>query len=327
MRKLQLFLLLIFAVVKLPAQQEKHIVKHLKITILSTMLAQAGIGEWGFSALVEADSNKILFDAGGHERTVLENAKELNIDLSNVPVLILSHWHDDHTTGWLPLRNTMDTINKQALAITHVGFGFFYSRFVPKGTGFTNIAKNDSSNRRNDSLLYIKTGGKIVEHNHFEEIFPGVYLTGPVPRQYPEKNYPPGGKIKDASGNLIEDNIPEDMSLVIRTDKGLVLLTGCGHAGIINTVTYSRNNLQHQPLLAAIGGFHLLQNTDEQIKWTAEQLKASGIHYFMGAHCTGIEPVYQIREWASLKRGECIVGSVGDTFDLAEGFTTGALTK
>ena len=327
MRKLQLFLLLILAVVKLPAQQEKHIVKHLKITILSTMLAQAGFGEWGFSALVETDSNTILFDTGGHERTVLENAKELNIDLSNVPVLILSHWHDDHTTGWLPLRNTMDTINKQALAITHVGSGFFYSRFVPKGTLFTNIAKNDISNRRNDSLLYIKTGGKIVEHNNFEEIFPGVYLTGPVPRQYPEKNYPTGGKIKNALGNLIEDNIPEDMSLVIRTDKGLVLLSGCGHAGIINTVTYIRNNLQHQPLLAAIGGFHLLQSTDEQIKWTAEQLKASGIQYFMGAHCTGIEPVYQIREWASLKRGECIVGSVGDTFDLNKGFTTGALTK
>jgi len=327
MRKLQLFLLLILAVTKLPAQQEKHIVKHLKITILSTMLAQVGIGEWGFSALVEADSNKILFDAGGHEKTVLENARELNIDLSNVPVLILSHWHDDHTTGWLPLRNAMDTINKQALAITHVGYGFFYSRFGPKGTGITDTVKNDSSSRRNDSLLYVKTGGKIVEHNNFEEIFPGVYLTGSVPRQFPEKNYPAVDKIKDASGNLIEDNIPEDMSLVIQTDKGLVLLSGCGHAGIINTVTYARNNVQHQPLLAAIGGFHLLQSTDEQIKWTAEQLRISGIRYFMGAHCTGIEPVYQIREWANLKRGECIVGSVGATFDLDKGFMTGALAR
>ena len=327
MRKLQLFLFLTLAVTKIPAQQEKHIVKHLKITILSTMLAQTGFGEWGFSALVEADSIKILFDAGGHERTVLENTKELNINLSNVPVLILSHWHDDHTAGWLPLRNAMDTINKQALVITHVGSGFFDRRIVAKGSLFKNIAKGDSSNRRNDSLLYIKTGGKIIEHNHFEEIFPGVYLTGPVPRQYPEKNYPAGVKIKDESGNLIEDNVPEDMSLVIRTDKGLVLLSGCGHSGIINTLIYARNNLQHQPLLAAIGGFHLLQSTDEQIKWTAEQLKASGIRYFMGAHCTGIEPVYQIREWAGLKRGECIVGSVGAIFDLDKGFNTGALTR
>ena len=140
-------------------------------------------------------------------------------------------------------------------------------------------------------------------------------------------NYPAGVKRKDASGDFVEDNVPEDMSLVIRTDKGLVLLSGCGHAGIINTVTHVRNDLQQESLLAAIGGFHLLQNTDEQIKWTAEQLKASGIRYFMGAHCTGIEPVYQIREWASLKRGECIVGSVGDTFDPDKGFTSGPLTR
>lgn len=327
MRKLQLLLPLLLAISRLPAQQEKHTIKHVKITILTTMLAQAGFGEWGFSALVEADSNRILFDAGGHERTVLENAKELHIDLSNIPVLILSHWHNDHTTGWLPLRNAVYPNNKQALAITHVGTGFFYTRIISKETGFKNIAKGDSSSRLNDSVLYIKTGGKIIEHNNFVEIFPGVYLTGPVPRQYPEKNYPAGSNIRDAAGNLVEDNIPEDMSLVIRTEKGLVLLSGCGHAGIINTVTYVRTNLQQQPLLAAIGGFHLLQDTDEQIKWTAQQLKASGVHYFMGAHCTGIEPVFQIRDWAGLKRGECVVGSVGDSFDLDKGFTTGALTK
>ncbi|MEJ7671407.1 MAG: MBL fold metallo-hydrolase [Chitinophagaceae bacterium] len=101
----------------------------MKITILSTMLAQPGIGEWGFSALVEADSIKILFDAGGRERTVLENSKELNIDLSNVPTLILSHWHGDHTVGWLPLRNAISAINKHALAVTHVAPGFLIPAF------------------------------------------------------------------------------------------------------------------------------------------------------------------------------------------------------
>ncbi len=117
------------------------------------------------------------------------------------------------------------------------------------------------------------------------------------------------------------------MSLVIRTGRGLVLLSGCGHSGIINTITHARNNLDQETFLAAIGGFHLLENTDEQIRWTADQLKASGVRYFMGAHCTGIEPVYQIRERINLKRGECIVGSVGATFDLEKGFTAGSLTK
>jgi 7,8-dihydropterin-6-yl-methyl-4-(beta-D-ribofuranosyl)aminobenzene 5'-phosphate synthase len=132
---------------------------------------------------------------------------------------------------------------------------------------------------------------------------------------------------KDASGQTVDDIVPEDMSLIIQTEQGLVLLSGCGHSGLINTITHARNNLQQQPMLAAIGGFHLLENTDEQIRWTADQLKQTGLRYFMGAHCTGIEPVYQIREWVGLKRGESIVGSVGATFELIKGFTTGALTK
>lgn len=322
MKKPILFLLFTILITDLIAQDAPHIIKRLKITILSTMLAQNGIGEWGFSALVEADSIKILFDAGGRERTVLENCKELNIQLSDVPTLILSHNHGDHTIGWLPLRNAMREINKNALSVTHTAQGLFDARITSTGS--------ENKDRQKDSLLYTTTDGQIVVHKNFKEIFPGIYLTGPVPRIYPEKNYSLSGKIgkkKDALGNIVEDDIPEDMSLIIRTEKGLVLLSGCGHSGIINTITYVKSILQQQNLLAAIGGFHLLLNTDEQIKWTAGQLKETGIRYFMGAHCTGIEPVYQIREWASLKRGECIVGSVGAIFELDKGFTTGPLTK
>lgn len=306
----------------LAAQQQRHAVKHLKITILSTMLSQKGIGEWGFSALVEADSIKILFDAGARKTTVLENCKELNIDLSNVPTVVLSHNHGDHTVGWLPLRHAMKAVNANALSLTHVGKGLFDARISSSG--------EENNSRRNDSLLYVETGGQIKVHDNFTEIHPGIYLSGPVPRKYPEKNYTLGGNTlrkKDASGKVVEDIVPEDMSLVIRTEKGLVLLSGCGHSGIINTITHVQNNLQNQPVLAAIGGFHLLENSNEQIKWTAAQLKESRIRYFVGAHCTGIEPVYQIREWVGLKRGECIIGSVGDLFDLDKGFVTGPLTK
>ena len=301
--------------------QQVHAIKELKITILSTMLSQRGVGEWGFSALVEADSLKILFDAGARETTVIQNCKELNIDLSDVVELILSHNHPDHTGGWLSLRNSVKDINPGALSVTHVGKGIFDTRIAPNGA--------ENTSRQKDSLTYIQTGGQIRVHNSFIEIHPGIFLTGPVPRVYPEKNYTLGGNIilkKDESGNVIHDIVPEDMSLVIRTDKGLVLVSGCGHSGIINTITYVQNNLK-APLLAAIGGFHLLENSDEQIKWTADKLKESGIRYFMGAHCTGIEPVYQIRDWVGLKRGECIVGSVGATFDLANGFVAGPLTK
>lgn len=316
-------LLLFFAFMKaeLIAQDTAATVKKLKITILSTMLAERGMGEWGFAALVEADSFRILFDAGGRERTVLDNSRELKIDLSLVPEMILSHGHGDHTTGWLPLRTAMQKINPDALSVTHTCKGLFDTRIALDGKEFTN--------RKTDSLKYTATGGKVQLHQQFTEIHPGIFLTGFVPRTYPEKNYSLGGRVlrkKDDAGNIIDDIIPEDMSLVIRTEKGLVLISGCGHSGLINTVTHVRNQLQ-QPLLAAIGGFHLLENNEEQIHWTADELKKTGIRYFMGAHCTGIEPVYQIRERINLKRGECIVGAVGTVFDLEKGFITGALTK
>src|SRR5271156_5000479 len=100
----------------------------LKITILSTMLADDGIGEWGFSALVEADGRKILFDTGARPNTVLENAKELKIDLSDVQDVVLSHFHDDHTTGLITLRREFAKKNPAALSRVHVGKGIFLER-------------------------------------------------------------------------------------------------------------------------------------------------------------------------------------------------------
>ncbi len=298
---------------------QTHYVENVKITILSTMLAQEGIGEWGFSALIEVDSNKILFDAGGRKSTVLENSKELNIDLSKVTSIVLSHWHDDHTSGWLPLRNELKPIQINALSKTHVANGFFDIR-IP-------INSKDSISRRKDSIDYVLTGGSIIEHSSFDKILPGIYLTGNVPRVYDERNYYKDMWRLDEFNNLQEDNIPDDMSLVISTKQGLILISGCGHSGIVNTIAHINKNLPNQKIIAAIGGFHLLKCTDKQIKWTAENLKKAGVKYFMGAHCTGMEAVYEIRKFASLKRGDCIIGSVGDIFNLNKGFITGDLNK
>src|SRR5471032_868778 len=97
-------------------------VKSLKITLLSTMLADFGeLGEWGFSALVEADGHRILFDTGAHTDVVLKNARILKIDLTTVPVIILSHNHHDHTGGLITLRQSMLPDHPDALAVAHVG--------------------------------------------------------------------------------------------------------------------------------------------------------------------------------------------------------------
>src|SRR6201984_3549298 len=108
-------------------------VKTLKVTILSTMLADEGIGEWGFAALVESDGHRILVDTGARPETVLSNARELKVDLSDVKEVILTHNHADHVGGLMTLRRDFMKKNRDALSIAHVGKGIFYSRVEADG--------------------------------------------------------------------------------------------------------------------------------------------------------------------------------------------------
>lgn len=103
-------------------------VHSLRVLVLSTMLADAGVGEWGFAALVEVDGHRILFDTGAHPDTVLRNARELSIDLASIQDVILSHNHADHTGGLFHLRRELAKENPAALSRAHVGRGIFWSR-------------------------------------------------------------------------------------------------------------------------------------------------------------------------------------------------------
>jgi 7,8-dihydropterin-6-yl-methyl-4-(beta-D-ribofuranosyl)aminobenzene 5'-phosphate synthase len=293
-------------------------VQSLKITILSTMLADEGIGEWGFAALVEADGNRILYDTGARPRTVLENARELGIDLSGVRDVILSHNHTDHTGGLVTLRRELSQQNPAALSRAHVAPGIFYSR--PDGHG--GEANTTIAARREYEAL----GGTIIEHQKPAEIFPGVWLTGPVPRVYPERNWSVTGQVA-TPGGLVEDTIPEDQALIFDTGRGLVMVSGCGHAGIINILTFARQTVRNAPIYAAIGGFHLFAADDAKLDWTAAKLHEMGIQNVLGAHCTGLHTVYYLKEKLGLPRQACLVGAVGAVFTLDKGIAPGRLAQ
>lgn len=297
--------------------QTPHRVKQLKIQVLSTMLVAEtrGIGEWGFAAVVDVDGRRILFDTGAHPDTVLRNSREYGIDLSRTTDVILSHHHSDHTSGLVTLRKAVMDQNPEALSRVHAGEGIFR-------TGGGSRSGPDSA--LGIRTAYEQTGGKFLLYSKATELFPGVWITGPVPRKYPERNWsPPAG----APAGAAEDNIPEDLSLVFDTDQGLVILTGCGHAGIINTVDYANQAVRKAPLHAAIGGFHLFPLEDEKLNWTADRLKEFGLQNFLGAHCTGIEATYRIRERCSLSRKTCAVGGLGAVFELGKGIQPGPLAR
>jgi len=291
-------------------------VRDLKIQVLSTMLADnAGVGEWGFAALVEVDGRRILFDTGARPQTVAANTAEMKIDLAGIRDVILSHNHGDHTGGLMTLRRNLMTRDPKSLSVAHVGKGIFLARRSGVFAGNMEALKP----------AYEATGGRFVEYDKPAEIFPGVWLTGPVPRRYPERNWSGTGTIETAQGT-VEDNVPEDMSMVFRTAGGLVVLSGCGHAGIVNTLEYARETIQKASVIATVGGFHLFPLDDEKLQWTAQKLKEFGVRNFLGAHCTGIEATYRIRQLDGLDRKNAAVAAVGATFDLKNGLNPGAIS-
>src|SRR5271155_1125919 len=293
-------------------------VKNLKVTILSTMLADDGIGEWGFAALVEADGHRVLVDTGARPQTVLGNARELGVDLANVREVVLTHNHDDHTGGLVTLRTELMKKNPAAMSVAHVSTGIFYSRPTASGGEDNSMIATKKE--------YEAIGGTFIEHAETAEIFPGAWLTGPVPRIFPERNWSVKGKVLTPAG-LVEDTIPEDQSLVVNTPQGLVVITGCGHAGIVNILTFAHKEFPQPPVYAVIGGLHLFAASDQQVDWTADELKGFGISYLIGAHCTGIESTYRIRAKAGLTRKSAVVGAVGATFVLGEGIHPGRLAQ
>ena len=304
-------------------------VSSVKITTLSTMLTEfQGIGEWGYAALVEVDGRRLLFDTGGRPDTVLRNARELGIDLSDIGIAVLSHNHWDHTGGLTTIRRTLREANPEAFSVTHVAQGIFLPRVVsmdalsklpPMPREFVVTATHVRDE-------YESLGGTFVVHDEPFELYPGVWLTGPVPRAHPEKNWFPLGQIETEDG-LVEDNIPEDMALVINTAKGLVVLTGCGHAGVVNITEYARKIANAQNVYAVIGGLHLMQATNENLAWTGEKLKEFGVQHLVGAHCTGIEAAFRLRDSAGLERSSAVVGAVGSTFTLEDGIIPGILAR
>jgi 7,8-dihydropterin-6-yl-methyl-4-(beta-D-ribofuranosyl)aminobenzene 5'-phosphate synthase len=293
-------------------------IQKLKITILSTMLADEGIGEWGFAALVDTGDRRILVDTGARPQTVLQNAKELGIDLASVHEVVLTHNHGDHVGGLMTLRQELMKTDKEALSRAHVAKGIFYSR--PRKDG------GEDNEMIAIKKTYEGTGGVFIEHDSAAEIFPGAWLSGPVPRVFPERNWSETGQVRTPDG-VVEDTIPEDQSLVLNTPQGLVLITGCGHAGVVNILTFARNEYPNAPVLAIVGGLHLFAATDKQIDWTAGKLKEFGTANLLGAHCTGIESVYQLRDRLGLTRKTAVVGAIGSQFVLGEGIRPGRIAQ
>ena len=279
-----------------------------EITILATNIANfGGVGEWSFSALLESENNSILFDTGYDENTVLHNAKLLSKDLSKVEKVILSHFHGDHTGGLIKLRKTYMTKNPDAFSKVYVAEGFFEQRYDVDGNlrgfigGFNDV---------NDFLsASTQIGIEFIIIDEPYQIAKDLILSGPVERVFEDVVVSPGFFIKE-NGELTSDILKDDQSLGIKTNKGWYMMSGCGHAGMMNTA-HKFQKIENLDVYGAIGGFHLFRSSDDEIIETANSLKNFGLKQLVGGHCTGIHAARKIADIASISRDNLSHGAIG----------------
>lgn len=277
-------------------------------------------GEWSFAAWVEVGDRAFLFDTGWSPGNVLHNAEALGIDLSRAEDLVLSHHHGDHTGGVLTLRTEMAKRGPSALSRIHVARGIFASRPGP------------GEAERNPMIALREqveaTGAEFLIYDQPTEIAPGVWVTGPVERVHDERNYPSGpGAVVVLDGETVADTVPESQSLVVLAGGGPVVVSGCGHSGLVNTLEQTRNAISEHPVQAAIGGFHLFGASDEVFRWSAERLADQRLGCLLGSHCTGFEAVYRIRELAGMTRDTARVGAIGTRYESGRGIVAGNINR
>jgi 7,8-dihydropterin-6-yl-methyl-4-(beta-D-ribofuranosyl)aminobenzene 5'-phosphate synthase len=275
-----------------------------RITVLcdNTVSPLAGtLGEHGFAALVEWQGGSLLFDTGQGD-TLLHNALRMNRDLHRVAGVALSHGHYDHTGGLLPLLRTCG--GKEIFAHP----ALFARRYRVKDTG-----DSIPIGIPYDEAFLRGMGGRFSFDARFREIAPGIYLTGEVPRNSPfEKG--DAGLCCDDSG-CTADPLADDQSLVIRTGKGLVLVLGCCHAGLINTIEHARRETGVAEVHAVIGGTHLGLSGQPQLEETIRALKPYGIKKICAGHCTGFAAAARLaREFP----GQFHPAQVGYTLEIKE---------
>jgi 7,8-dihydropterin-6-yl-methyl-4-(beta-D-ribofuranosyl)aminobenzene 5'-phosphate synthase len=248
----------------------------MRITILcdnSVGSLSGTLGEHGFAALVDWDGGSLLFDTGQGE-TLLHNAQRMNRDLHRVTKVALSHGHYDHTGGLLPLLRTCG--GKEIFAHPAV----FSRRYRVKDTGESipiGIPYGE---------YYLRgAGGRFNLCDQFREISQGIFLTGEVPRKTPFERGDSGLFCDDAGFSL--DKVHDDQSLAILSNRGLVLLLGCCHAGVVNTIEYARERTGVEEVYALIGGTHLGFSDPDQFDKTVRALRGYRIQKLCAGHCTG----------------------------------------
>jgi 7,8-dihydropterin-6-yl-methyl-4-(beta-D-ribofuranosyl)aminobenzene 5'-phosphate synthase len=240
------------------------------------------LGEHGQSFYVETGEKRILFDVG-QGLVLSNNARCLGIDLKRVDTVILSHGHNDHTGGLKALTayNSSFTLFADPAA--------FFEKFVKsEGEIFDRGISVEAA-------FLEKIGVRLRLDTQPAQIAPGVSTTGEIPMETDFESLEPVFFTKE-NGATIPDLLPDDRALVLDTEKGLVILLGCTHRGIINTLRHVRRLTGKENIHAVIGGLHLGKADEEKLTAIIESLRAFEIDRIGVGHCTGMRAAKRLMD-------------------------------
>jgi len=250
----------------------------LRVTTLCENTARIGdfLGEWGLSILVETDDAKVLLDAGKGPSAPY-NADTLGIDLRSVDKIVLSHGHFDHTGG---LAGVLRRMRKEVEVVAHPDvWQAKYSRGRDGSERFIGIP---ASRAELESL-----GARFVLATGPINIAPTITTLGEVPMVTDLEQVDSSLFVREATG-LRPDPVLDDRGLAIKTPAGLVVVLGCAHRGLINSLYHAREITGESRVYAVIGGAHLMGTSDERLERTIAALKNLGIQKMGLCHCTDL---------------------------------------
>jgi 7,8-dihydropterin-6-yl-methyl-4-(beta-D-ribofuranosyl)aminobenzene 5'-phosphate synthase len=260
------------------------------------LLAEHGLSLW-LEINSQGEKSFFLLDTGSTKIAISYNAEKMGINLRRLRGIFLSHNHKDHTTG---LETVLAITGPVPVFIHPYGFYTKWVKSRPSRLDKDRLADLGAIWRAEEGpqamAPFLLTSGSIPRTTDFEEII------GLSDRKIEKK------------GAMEEEAFLDDGALILKIKgKGLIIVTGCAHSGIINTINHCQKLGGDEKIYALIGGFHLTQASTDRIQKTIMTLKEKEVDYLIPLHCTGFRAMASI--WQAFPR-QFIIPSVGTRFEL-----------
>lgn len=242
----------------------------------SMLWAEQGLSLW-IEVWSRGEKYRLLYDFGRSEDVLLHNARLLGLDFSRLDFMVLSHGHIDHYGCLLPV---LSKTKQQCRLFLHPK-AYGRRRFVLRGDGI--YAGPWEINK----MVFDEFGSRIETNIVSTPVMPGVHLSGQIERT---TGFEPGmpNAFVEIEGERVHDEIEDDQAIFVELgDDRLVVLTGCCHAGAVNTLKQAQNQFPKRKVSALLGGLHLNSAGEAQMEKTMEYILRAGIEHIAAFHCTG----------------------------------------